>query len=531
MAYLPDQFLFVNKTPKSKSLSHSNQEERFDIQSHVQSRQKKETKVISKISNVKTSSNLVHRQPKRSQTSSQIASRSDRLPSLDITIRSDSGPINGSFLTPQYWIQDKQSKLTISPSKFAINGDPFHSTSVALDPATHRLLQYPFSNFIETVFNAESLSLASRSPANLYQRTFRHRQAIAERLSRCVHDDLILYATLSYCSSCIKWSVGEQRTTRPPEYYMLKAIKRLRLRLNGLQNVDDWLIVAMYALSVTEMWTGNSAAATLHLKALRKCIEQKGGMRSLEPYVMESLILSDKYTALLNGTSPVLPFDWDPGPLSEEKARMISQHPDATSFTIGSGFTDEQRKDIMDPELLHIIRDMVQCMHFAELAVELSDLDQQWLFLRNSSFMYRLLALDASAQPFHECCRLGLIIWVLKITSYAGARGHIKRLLPRLKAEMTILGIESKDVLFTEHMGILFWLTALGAMASEYIDERDWFIQQTSHLGKLLGLALEKESYKSFLRKFLFIKGEDGLNFARIIRRAKELEGQPVPFV
>lgn len=432
---------------------------------------------------------------------------------------------------PRYWVQDRPDTVVPKPTVFVGSGDPFNSASVQLDPATHRLLQYPFSSFIETVFNAESLSLASGVPSSSLRKEFRHRQAITERLNRCVEDELILYATLSYCSSCIKWSVGDQQTKQPPEFYMLKAIERLRPRLQGAESVDGWLIVAMYALSVTEMWAGNSTAATLHLKALRLCIEQKGGMRSLEPYVMESLILSDKYNALLNETSPILPFDWDPGPLPEEKAQLISQSCDAANVAMGRGFALEPHVDILDLALLAVIEDMVQCLQFAEIAIEISDIDEQWLFLRHSSFMYRLLALDFGAQPFSESCRLGLIIWLLKITSYTGAQRHIKRLLPRLKAEMTILEIGHREDLTTRHVGVLFWLSSVGAMGSEYTDERDWFVQQTSHLGKSLGLALEKESYKSFLKNFFFVRSEEGLNFARLVRRAKELEGEPVPFV
>lgn len=532
MPCLPDQFLFVNKSANSKSLSHSYHDERFDIQSHVQSRQKKETKAPTKNATTNSALNLTHRRTKCGKATSQFTYTESFSGPLDTATLNPHRSSSHSFSIQEDRAQNQQKKIVSKPSKFATSGDPFDCTSVCLDPATHRLLRYPFTTFIESVFHAESLCLASGDRPGSSKKSFRHQRAVAERLNRCVQDELVLYATLSYSSSCIRWSTGEQQTEKPPEYYMLKAIELLRSRLERLEFVDGWLIVAMYALSVTELWAENSKTAVFHLKALRYCIERKGGMRSLEPYVMESLILSDKYAALLNETAPMLPFDWDPGPLPDEKAQKLSQKLDVATSGIGTGFLRSPDQDGLNPDLLFIISDIVQCVQFAATVPIASDQDEQWLFLRHSAFMYRLLGMDLSAQPFSECCRLALIIWLLKITAYNGARKHIKRLLPRLKAEMTFLDIEYQaNALERWHKGVLLWVASVGAMGSEYTDERDWFIEQTSFFGNSLNLLLEKETYKSFLRNFLFINAEEGLNFARIVRRAKEMQGETVPYV
>ncbi|KAL9106880.1 MAG: hypothetical protein Q9227_008128 [Pyrenula ochraceoflavens] len=291
MAGLPDQFLFINKSVHSRSLSHSNSDERFDIQSHVQSRQKKLEKSCSPLSKstfVKEVPVRISRLKKEfSSKRKQRGKASDAVPCSDNDIKlQDKVYRPGQLSVGQAAIESNPySHLSRNSS------DPFKTTSVVLDASGHRLLQYPFSGFLENTFKAESLCM---DLAGSKDQKFRHHQAMTARLQSCVGDQLAMYATLSYCASCVRWAVGQSESEHPPEYFMLKAISNLRSRLDGRQNLDISLIVAIYALGVSELWAENRDAAVAHLSAVKECVERYGGMSSLEPYIRESIILADK---------------------------------------------------------------------------------------------------------------------------------------------------------------------------------------------------------------------------------------------
>ncbi len=230
MDILPDQLLFVNKTPSSNLLSRSDPEEKFYIQSYVHSRNRKQAA----------------KQPKSctrtdSSASSQSGLSEPPTVSLDLNaIRKLDTTTNPSAEKQTQGHEGSQSS-TASPLQlwfprvhFEGNSvDPFRCTSVIIDDWTYELLQYPFSSYIETTFKAESLSLSSNFSPNAQ---FRHRRAITERLQRCIADELQMYATLAYCSSYVKSYIGKTPANRrPTEFYVLQTIKALRARLSAQQ--------------------------------------------------------------------------------------------------------------------------------------------------------------------------------------------------------------------------------------------------------------------------------------------------------
>jgi hypothetical protein len=132
----------------------------------------------------------------------------------------------------------------------------------------------------------------------LSPKNFRHRDAVTERLRRCIDDEMVMYATLAYCSSSIRFTKGDIGEELWPEFYILKAIEIIRGRLQKPDPVDGWLILSIYALSVSEMWANNHEASAAHLKIIRYFVAQVGGIHNLEPYVMEGLIIGDKQLTL-----------------------------------------------------------------------------------------------------------------------------------------------------------------------------------------------------------------------------------------
>ena len=517
MDTLPDQFLFVNKTASSGSLSHGDAGEKFFIYSHVHSKYHKNKRQTGYQRSLLPA-------PPSSSHRTKFPSSSDIFRTTDDLERSK-GSAAAKVISRQKHSDEARPdnqevsnlKIRSSAPRSSIDPvavDPFYCTSTAIDAKDQRLLYYPFTSFIETTFNAESLSDKTSS------KPFRHRKAITERLRRCVNDKLTMYSTLAYCASCLRWAIGEKERERPPEFYVLKAIGALKHRLEEVDVVDTWLILSIHALAVSEMWEQHYDAATAHLKMTRHFVAQFGGLTTLDPYIMESLLLCDRYVAIGKFEPPIFPLDWELEAQPAQKMLKVSIEAAPFLSELAQGFFDLDNH-ILGPEMLQIIDNIRICAQLSQQMdtqeITVSS-DQRWLFVRHHANFCRLLSLPTSSKT-QECCRFALIVWLLKITAYFGAQRWSKRLLPGLKA--AILRLDDADELCP--LVLVFWMTSLGAMTAEYTDERDWFLKRTMNAADSLGIELDKEPFRRVLRRFLFLKCEDGLQFFRMVRAAKEL--------
>ena len=490
---IPDQFLFINKSANLGSLSHSHQNEKFNIYSHVQAKSHKDKR------HAKTGS----RTQLSKSTNAGACEPVGRLVPL------------GIFPTKSRSCQ--QGSQNLQKSHTLLHGNtvhPFMCSSVRIDSKDQELLYYPSKSFLETTFSAESL-VDTTSPV-----VFRHRNAITQRLQRCVVDDLVMYTTLAYCASCMRWTIGKEERERPAEMYVLKAIVLLRFRLQNAQNPDAWLILSIYALAVSEMWARNYEAATAHLKMTAHFTMQIGGITKLEPYLMESIILCDKYVAIGKFDRPVFPLDWQPDPLPTHQMADVYLQLDPTLHVLAQGFFDVN-SDILGHDLQMIINDISTCTKVAECEKRKqtsSTNHQQWLFLQHQALVSRALSFQP-ASLMQDCIRIALIVWLLKITAYFGAQKWSKKLLPRLKGAIVQVDMTG-DLQISP---LLLWMTSLGAMTAEYTDERDWYLRRTSTIVHLLQVELEKDPFRQFLQRFLFVKSEDGLQFFRMLRAAREV--------
>ena len=496
MGMLPDQFLFVNKSAHSKSLSHSQKGEKFDIYSHVHGKYHKDKTQCKGRS--------------KHQLSISPSTHPCKLVTNGVTRKAKSTCVKRS----------QPAVENLHKSHVLLNGsavDPFMCSSVSIDSKEQNLLYYPFKNFLETTFRAESLVTTTSCVK------FRHRDAVTERLQRCVVDDLTMYSTLAYCASCMRWSIGDEEPERPAEMYIIKAIEVLRHRLRTTQKPDIWIILGIYALAVAEMWAQNYEAATAHLKMTGHFAMQLGGLTKLEPYLMESIILCDKYVAIGKFETPILPLDWQPEPLPKHQMADIYLKVDPALHVLARGFFDLD-SDILGHGLLTIINDAAICTKVAEYLEAQQNIDpgsQRWLFLRHQALVCRALAFQP-ASVTQDCTRIALIVWLLKVTVYFGAQRWSRKLLPRLRAALMGIGTRCSSQISP----LLLWVVSLGAMTAEYTDEREWFLERTVALASRLHLELEKNPFRQFLQRFLFVKVEDGLQFFRMLRAAQEIQAK-----
>ncbi|KAF4452372.1 hypothetical protein F53441_4781 [Fusarium austroafricanum] len=449
--------VFVNKNTKSTSLSNSRDGERAFILSHVQRRRRQE--------------------PAWSQHTSQIALKQE-------TNNDDSGVL----------------RLLTNPS---FNGsDPFHCTIVALDAGNHAMLRFTFDQGAKLTFLAEAFA-----PSTFVGRTtqMRHERAINKRLRRCVEDKALMYSTLAYGSCCQGWMAGIIDQKRPPIYFIDKALQTVRLHLQDAKKprMDEWLALSIYSLAITEFWTAtpslwmrcpeglegiirtpkseNSAART-HLNALLTVVDKAGGWGQFDPYVLESTILVDKFLALTEFKTPILPLTWDPISIS---LRLVEN-------AIPKSFGQYLPNKIVSIDLRIIVQDIISYVHHAvsywSSGQRHAD-NETKLFRKLQALIYRLLYLE-DVLEFDDCIRLVTLIFLLNVTQYHGAQVSARTLLPRLREALIKARFWSNE--FDE--GIRFWCLYTAAMTTEVSPDKDWFICMASryYLPSVLGYRVRE---------------------------------------
>ena len=521
---IPQPFFFVNKNKDSKFLSRGKDDEAFYIQSYVQSRirkQKSRAKQVQKFQQAsvhsqnpsvaapyKTTTQRGSRNPQKTNQQTHEESRNKRESPLGLrsAIRNDAG----RDATGHYQSTAIAPALGLQP----IHGyslDPFDSASIPIDEHTYQLLQYPFSSFVVNQAAAECLGClvdpVKKGP-------FRHNAAIISKLRRCVEDGMVMYAALAASASCIQWAVGDtSKNGKSPEYYMLKAIELLKARLQLAAHVDCWSIMAMRDLSGSCLFITDPAAAKVHMNMLMDCIRKLGGPSCIDRYTWEHVILTDKYLALSTHSRPTFPLFWDPGPLSLANTNEIPVDVTESLVTMGDAFRQADHH-LLDHSLLILVDDIITCVQAAHYVAWDSEVEHCF-FLRHQSFIYRLLAMQTN-DAINETCRLGLLLWLLKITATLGSDRAAKRYLPNLRHALSDI-LVNKDA----HKGIFslaLWATTVGARTAEFVDERKWFVQSATDLGDAIGLPPEKESYRAFLQRYLYVPFEEGLQFARMVK-------------
>ena len=619
---LHQPFFFVNKTSKSASLSHGKADEAFYIQSYVQSRVRKQKRRAKQTYRVSVSPQLaaVKLSPpsysnsvicddnaspdahagvfsqtsptvkprrkvygtSRKSSSTKTTSTATGSPNRTTPTRSSPSSTSSSNDSPlsQHAAVSAQLKQTSKRSLDYSHGysatlyfgepsylpsapvmDSLAASNIALDEKTYKLLQYPLSSFIVTHFAAESLSLLLRP---VTKGPFRHNDAVIRKLRRCSEDDMLMYAALANSASCIRWAVGEELDGALPEHFMLKTISRLKLRLSEDQKVcsgilDEWCIMCVHDMSVADLWSEDLEAAAAHMRMIAHTLNEFGGLVTLEPYLLENLLLADKYLALRRGCAPILPFPWillanapppsaavSPSAVMQESgdddehvrlSRMgiafFGMTPNTLPTSSDSDFTGTT--DLLDESMLWLLQDTITCIKEVHgLASILDPHTEHFLFLRHQSLAYRLLLLQTH-DVLNEVMRLGLLMWLLKIASSLQAERAAKNLLPRLKVALEDLAT-NEDVTMaclndyqqeihsaggnqqTNHvLAMALWATTVGARVAEFMDEREWFVHHAAGLGRRIGLAPDKEAYARFLRDFFYLECEEGLQFKRMV--------------
>jgi hypothetical protein len=518
------KFLFVNKTGSSDALTRSiNSEERFTILSHVQSRRRQKGGGGEKA------------EPWTRHTSSmKPTSENDSIspPKGESQARNQN--------KTRYQLEAKNtSASTRLPLIYPANNgaDPFNCTIAGSDACGHAMLRYAFSSVAKKIFLAEAFAFpAVHSTA----RAMRHAHIMDERLKRCVEDEMLMYATLAYGSSCLAWSTGKYEHNKPPEYLIGKALQAVRLRLaarDARQSQDVWLLLSIYSLTITEFWgtipeiwtkcparyisvlnsdrRDGLKSCRIHLGALLRIVSDAGGWKMLDPYILESSILADKYMAIHEMSTPVIPLTWDPGPMSKARQDELQIHPESTLPHLGKKLLEATIGQQL-ATVIEAVVDFARIAHCAwSCANKLISLDENWLFLRHQALVYRLLSLPDSLQGLENCVRITTLIFLLNAAEYHGAYVSARTTLKYLTSALIRARLWEEGL----RDGVLFWILCTGAMTTEQSRERDWFQEMLVRFYIPPSFVWSKQTLAEDLGSYLFLVEKQESQLLRLVDR------------
>ncbi|KAL6922612.1 hypothetical protein FSHL1_006577 [Fusarium sambucinum] len=131
--------------------------------------------------------------------------------------------------------------------------DPFHSTVIGNDAGSYlAILPIIFGDIVKENFLGEAFA-----PRNVCatRKVTRHDGALHQRLTQCIHDELLMYATLAYALSFRSWSTSHITHAEDAEYFQLKAIQTLQSYLNKPNHhITASVLLSVYSLTITAGW-------------------------------------------------------------------------------------------------------------------------------------------------------------------------------------------------------------------------------------------------------------------------------------
>ncbi|EWZ28456.1 uncharacterized protein FOBCDRAFT_321299 [Fusarium oxysporum Fo47] len=589
---------FVHKTPSSQDLSKSSRSESAVMMSHVQTNRRRaeghdQHKPWSAYVSVLT-------QPRTDNEGGESIEKKKKKKNIPVRGRSRAlrlgaaaAATSGATDTPT----TMQRSLSFPPSPVSRSFpssnayDPFHCTVIGTEAETHTLLRWAFfevarTNFLAEAFapnprriiqdNCHSSSSSSAPP--------RHQAIITARLQRCVHDELLMYATLAYSSSMLGWITGRFRDgEEAPEVFIGKAIPHLRSRIyirpdaprGQLQQqqqqqhqhqhqqdqcpVDDWLILSLYSLAITELWNGlpemwarhvkrrssmvremaadSLRACRMHLRALVFLVTEAGGWHLFNPYILDSTLLADKFLAIASSQPPILGLTWDPGPtpplreLRVELNNAALRHPLLGKRLLLEG--PFSSTTVADTRLRATLRDLVEYCRVAQVIWARSDYVaaevETWLFRRLQAIQMRLLLHFHDQTPLRHddrCTSLAALVFIAVVIPSPGTKISAQYLSHSFRLTMTTMPPPSSSTDLQEYADdddedaegekdqniqeLRAWHVFICSLISKPFEDWEWFQEQIHSQSARLRYTDEAE-FSRLMEEYLHLPSREGM--------------------
>lgn len=511
--------LFVNKTSSSKSLSNSkaDSQDLREINQHVQKsrdlgrerqnrRRVKRSSILplgwTSLSPTHSPSHLLLPSPTNPvlHATDQPRSTVDKA-ALDISIPKscDDSTANHGHDPPSPLLQ------VIRPSRSSV--EPFGQFRVSMDAEKHRILQYFVFKFFPAVTRLDIVSFIGFNQKN-------HASPAIQILRNSLSDELHFLALLTAASARMKY-VEQYHFARAdlPERLADATLRLLRRYLAQSRPVTQELLQSILYLWAVESYRRNWDAVLMHGKMIMHlCNTHFGGFQNLNPYLRRMLWVADRFQAAATARPPLVEERWETEEVTPEQSahairslREDGREPNGRGFSQNSVHFSHKFGMVVDAvvNLAHVI----QC-HWAAGLGGMSRLpDRDWAVARSYTLSDELLSFrdDVVGNAAHshrdsriqDCVRLALIVWLAFVPASApyspadhetGAltiRAAIDARPLRNRLNSLINYYESVPASKEEEL-LLFWVAGLGAVASELVENQEWFAVQFQRYARKL---------------------------------------------
>lgn len=499
--------LFVNKTSRSKSLTNSRDDTEGlrQIQQHAQKSRDYEKEKEQK-RRLRRSKLPVGWAPISSASTKPPASDHPGIHSATPKVEKDAlteedGHVANIATTDEP--EDGRSDLAIMTPEGA-SVEPFGQFKISMNTEKYRILEYFALRYFPAVTRLDVAHFMGRSES-----------ASSNSVTHWVRDALVdevhVLALISAASARLKY-VDRSPFSRPdlPEQLADRALRLMRRYLEQGRPVNQQLIRSIQALWTFESYKRNWEGVNAHRSMLLYLTDTYlGGFQNLEPYTRRMIWFADRFHAAATQTPPVIEDRWETNDLTPQQYKGVinairahGRQPMALGFTQATEFFSADFQ-----KLLQRVRELccvIQC-RWIGVSEQFRIPDRDWAVGRAWAISDELISLknDALQQScsryrrLQDCVRLALIAWL----AFVPASEHLSPGSRDMSAPTVRAAIDARPLRarlagilemhseqppsLSEHV-LLFWISALGAVASELIENQEWFAVHFQALARQL---------------------------------------------
>lgn len=295
-------FLFINRD--ATNIKHRSADEAYAIGSHVAGRYTQWSK-ISRLRNANTTKPKVSATPiTRCRSENETTGEehetpsTQRIPSATCNAQREiprRKTVGSSPASPNRLLRPLVQQTHLSPVTLVQHGnsDPFSASSVEITPFNHFLITTWQSIFMQTVFPSEILQKSSTSLMS-YNEESADMIGCAERLHFLLAWTLMLRLSSMPASQTKKQLEVEALTHKAAGMASLQKHLPTMAKLTAIR--------AAWHLTGAEFYSGNSAAALTHFRAMVNMVKSVGGLKQL-PWELRKLVVVCDMT--ISGSSKI----------------------------------------------------------------------------------------------------------------------------------------------------------------------------------------------------------------------------------
>jgi len=423
--------------------------------------------------------------------------------------------------------------------------DPFGTSPVQITSQVHTVLEYLLKVYTYSGNNYKLAHLPQHLGATM------PRFPIRTVVQRSVYKEHHLYSLMAATTARMKHVFFENSPFSDPQQIRNIAMHHLRKELVACARtgiVDKQTILDLLYLVVNEIQYGDFDDARRHLQIVGKLYQLLDMNEYLDRWISETAAHVDNQLALSTGRRPVLPYEFDPGPMLPERMGMLKREarrllafgcPSPTRLLVpkapqglndavadlastldprmGSRFTHALKIGAFTGKLAKVVSDLVDCIEIAKV-VWLSPLavcfDAEWLCRKARAVLRALLVLapENTTGPidlYSKCtenarmCLMILMTHACTMIGFQTARLNVRRLQESSRAALEYwcpsIGWTFEcqphnpstrlPVFQDTQAGFVLWAMFVGIWSAEGVAEEDWFMVRAVNICHYFGYS------------------------------------------